>query len=93
MMELGRLPKSGETVDLDRFHFRVLRADNRRIHLLETSLHDGRSRAARHREQLIPASRKPSSPEGFLCRRILASHGNHFRQPGGPNPSTPVRRP
>jgi len=42
MMELGRLPKGGETVDLDRFHFRVLRADNRRIHLLETSLHDGR---------------------------------------------------
>ncbi|QQS53588.1 MAG: CBS domain-containing protein [Candidatus Competibacteraceae bacterium] len=41
MMELGRLPKGGETVDLDRFHFRVLRADNRRIHLLETTLHDG----------------------------------------------------
>ena len=45
MMELGRLPKGGETVDLDRFHFRVLRADNRRIHLLETSLHDGREAA------------------------------------------------
>lgn len=40
MMELGRLPKGGETVDLDRFHFRVLRADNRRIHLLETTPHD-----------------------------------------------------
>ncbi|MCB1824605.1 MAG: CBS domain-containing protein [Candidatus Competibacteraceae bacterium] len=45
MMELGRLPKGGETVDLDRFHFRVLRADNRRIHLLETTLHDGREAA------------------------------------------------
>ena len=45
MMELGRLPKGGETVDLDRFHFRVLRADNRRIHLLETSLHDGQEAA------------------------------------------------
>jgi len=45
MMELGRLPKGGETVDLDRFHFRVLRADNRRIHLLETSLHDGQETA------------------------------------------------
>ena len=38
MVELGRLPKSGETVDLERFHFRVLRADNRRIHLLELTL-------------------------------------------------------
>lgn len=46
MMELGRLPKGGETVDLDRFHFRVLRADNRRIHLLETSLHDGQEAAS-----------------------------------------------
>lgn len=46
MMELGRLPKGGETVDLDRFHFRVLRADNRRIHLLETSLHDSQEAAS-----------------------------------------------
>ncbi|MFO7640840.1 MAG: transporter associated domain-containing protein [Candidatus Competibacteraceae bacterium] len=38
MMELGRLPKGGESVDLDRFCFRVLRADNRRIHLLEMTL-------------------------------------------------------
>ena len=41
MMELGRLPKSGDVTDLDRFHFRVLRADNRRIHLLEMTLRDG----------------------------------------------------
>jgi len=41
MMELGRLPKGGETVDLDRFHFQVLRADNRRIHLLEMTLGSG----------------------------------------------------
>jgi magnesium and cobalt transporter len=40
MMELGRLPKSGDVTDLDRFHFRVLRADNRRIHLLEMTLRD-----------------------------------------------------
>ncbi len=45
MMELGRLPKGGETVDLDRFHFQVLRADNRRIHLLEMTLHDGQETA------------------------------------------------
>ena len=41
MMDLGRLPKGGETIDLDRFHFQVLRADNRRIHLLEMTLHHG----------------------------------------------------
>lgn len=40
MMELGRLPKSGDVTDLGRFHFRVLRADNRRIHLLEMTLRD-----------------------------------------------------
>jgi magnesium and cobalt transporter len=35
MMELGHLPKRGEVLDLDGFRFRVLRADRRRIHLLE----------------------------------------------------------
>jgi magnesium and cobalt transporter len=40
MTELGRLPKGGESVDLDRFHFQVLRADNRRVHLLEMTLRD-----------------------------------------------------
>ena len=38
MMELGRLPKEGEIIELDAFRFRVLRADNRRIHLLEMTL-------------------------------------------------------
>lgn len=32
---IGRVPKRGEYVDLDRFRFRVLRADTRRVHLLE----------------------------------------------------------
>lgn len=40
MMDLGRLPKDGEVVDLGRFHFRVLRADKRRIDLLEMSISD-----------------------------------------------------
>ncbi|HRY16039.1 MAG TPA: transporter associated domain-containing protein, partial [Candidatus Competibacteraceae bacterium] len=40
MTELGRLPKGGESVDLDRFRFQVLRADNRRVHLLEMTLRD-----------------------------------------------------
>ncbi len=52
MMELGRLPKGGETVDLDRFHFQVLRADNRRIHLLEMTLHS---------EEAAPSTTEPES--------------------------------
>ncbi len=35
---LGHLPKRGETVDIDRFRFKVLRADSRRIHLLSIRL-------------------------------------------------------
>jgi len=38
MMELGHLPKRNETLAIDSMHFRILRADNRRIHLLELSL-------------------------------------------------------
>ncbi len=35
---LGHMPKRGERVDIDRFRFKVLRADSRRIHLLEVRL-------------------------------------------------------
>jgi magnesium and cobalt transporter len=38
MMTLGRLPKRGELVVLEGFRFRVLRADNRCIQLLELTL-------------------------------------------------------
>jgi magnesium and cobalt transporter len=38
MMEIGRLPKRGEIVNIDDFRFRVLRADKRRIHLLELTI-------------------------------------------------------
>lgn len=38
MMKLGRLPKRGELVVLEGFRFRVLRADNRCIQLLELTL-------------------------------------------------------
>lgn len=31
----GHLPKRGETAQLERFHFKVLRSDSRRIHLLD----------------------------------------------------------
>ncbi|MEZ5585115.1 MAG: transporter associated domain-containing protein [Candidatus Competibacteraceae bacterium] len=43
MMELGRLPKRGEVVELGAFRFQVLRADNRRLHLLELTLRDGQN--------------------------------------------------
>ena len=32
---LGRLPKPGDEIDIDGFHFTVVKADSRRIHLLE----------------------------------------------------------
>jgi len=35
---LGHMPKRGERVEIDRFHFKVLRADSRRIRLLEVRL-------------------------------------------------------
>ncbi|MCP5419173.1 MAG: CBS domain-containing protein [Gammaproteobacteria bacterium] len=38
MMELGRLPKRGEVAQLGPYRFQVLRADNRRLHLLELTL-------------------------------------------------------
>jgi len=35
---IGHLPKSGETIDLDRFRFKILRADSRRVYLLNLRL-------------------------------------------------------
>ncbi len=32
---MGHLPESGEELDLDRFHFRVMQADARRVHVLQ----------------------------------------------------------
>ncbi|MBS0358697.1 MAG: CBS domain-containing protein, partial [Proteobacteria bacterium] len=34
----GRLPKSGESIQMDKYQFTVLRADKRRIHLLKMTL-------------------------------------------------------
>ncbi|HSJ47687.1 MAG TPA: HlyC/CorC family transporter [Gammaproteobacteria bacterium] len=36
--EFGHLPRRGETVTIDRFLFKVLRADNRRVHMLHLSV-------------------------------------------------------
>ncbi len=38
MKKFGRLPKRGESAELDRFQFTVLRADSRRIHLLQLTI-------------------------------------------------------
>jgi magnesium and cobalt transporter len=35
--EFGHLPKRGESVELDAYRFKILRADNRRIHLLQVT--------------------------------------------------------
>ncbi len=40
MMALGRMPRRGEEVELGRFRFKVLRADNRRVHLLDLTVLD-----------------------------------------------------
>lgn len=37
MMELGHVPQRGELVSVGDYNFRVVRADNRRIHMLELS--------------------------------------------------------
>lgn len=38
MHHFGRLPKRGETLSLGRLRFKVLRADSRRLHLIQVSL-------------------------------------------------------
>lgn len=38
LKEFGHLPKRGESIIINNFRFRVLRADNRRIHLLRLTL-------------------------------------------------------
>lgn len=35
--EFGHLPKRGESVDIENYRFKILRADNRRIHLLQVT--------------------------------------------------------
>jgi len=40
MNKFGRLPKRGENAELDQFRFTVLRADSRRIHLLQLAILD-----------------------------------------------------
>jgi len=35
----SRVPRRGETVTIDSFRFKVLHADNRRVHLLQVSMH------------------------------------------------------
>ena len=37
MHRFGRLPRRGEVISIDRFRFKVLNADSRRIHLLQVT--------------------------------------------------------
>ncbi len=38
--EFGRMPKRGEIMDLGNFRFKILRADGRRIYLMQMSVHE-----------------------------------------------------
>jgi len=39
MREFGHLPKRGEVINIEGFHFKVLHSDSRRIHLLQLTIH------------------------------------------------------
>lgn len=43
MQAMSRVPRRGESVSLGDFHFKVLRADSRRLHLLQVSVADAAS--------------------------------------------------
>ncbi|MGI9304357.1 MAG: transporter associated domain-containing protein [Gammaproteobacteria bacterium] len=36
--QLGHVPKRGETAEIDRYSFKVLRADRRRVRLLQMTI-------------------------------------------------------
>ena len=42
MSELGHMPKRGESLDFDGYHFTVVRCDNRRIYLLDVKPHESK---------------------------------------------------
>lgn len=46
MHQLGHMPKRSEETSIDRFHFKVLRADSRRIYLLQMRVEQDESDAA-----------------------------------------------
>ncbi len=50
MSELGHMPKRGETLDFDGFHFTVVRCDNRRIYLLDAKRVEPATSEANHDE-------------------------------------------
>ncbi|HHH35245.1 MAG TPA: CBS domain-containing protein [Gammaproteobacteria bacterium] len=52
MRQFAHLPRRGETVDIGPFHFKVLHADSRRIHLLQLTL--GAQEAARDGRRAAP---------------------------------------
>ena len=37
LSQFGHMPKRGEVLDMEHLHFRVLRADSRRLHLVEVT--------------------------------------------------------
>ncbi len=51
MHAFGHMPKRGEKVTLGQFQFKVLRADNRRIHLLQLLRADNTAKRQEHEEE------------------------------------------
>lgn len=49
--ELGHVAEQGETIQLGRYRFEVMRSDNRRIHLLNLTVGDAESKGADQEEQ------------------------------------------
>lgn len=49
MKSFGHMPARGESVKIDKYNFTVLRADNRRIHLLQLTLGDNNSESTLHK--------------------------------------------
>lgn len=66
MNTFGRLPRRGESVVLGRFRFTVLRADNRRVHLLRLNLLSPReAEAVDHEDKpAAPAAGKDGRDDG-----------------------------
>ena len=73
MNSFGRLPRRGESVALGRFRFTVLRADNRRIHLLRLQLLSPSEVAG---EDEDPDEEATSSPAAKSTRRDGSEAGS-----------------
>ncbi len=57
--QFGRMPKRGETTRIDRFQFKVLRADSRRVYLFQMTLAEKNSQEAGKESTLVASDGQP----------------------------------